>query len=496
MSTDFDFNFMNLDEHAQASPRNHLNARLSQKTKGKQPCARPSPPTRKGAAKARHAAAAGAMDAGIIKRKNGKVIKSREKKALIEITANMTEEEKRQAREENIRLRNGESAAKSRFRKLLTLVERDTSATKLGRNSALLEELLQRCEALVVGTATETDWKATRGQVLQRYGFPSDAKLNEILYRRDTQILPLLADPIETRNELGVHLAQGKLQDVFGLDFAELISRVIGIPVGDRASFDHRAAQDRLLDDMRALAKAQADATAALGAIRKKDEAQQKKLRSVEESLPHIRHTADKYGLGDVFERLFPSVVGRVVEGVGVLGVESAAGASGLTSSMGVSVASGSPPTGYRVAEDGIAGGLGYGALPGALENLDPPLFAWEPVVAGVDGLPEPDLDTGGFLSLGGVDGAPMAGMDTSGLPSFDGTDGVPMAGMDVSGLPALGGTDAGAFWDQGLIDPILAGDFGTWIGGQDWEVDRYMDQFSVGRPQGAFDQKGGDEAE
>lgn len=117
--------------------------------------------------------AAGVIDAGISKRGNNKTMKTLEEDPSTPITDDRTEE----AKKAETRKRNAISAAKSRLLRLVTLVERDDSVVGLGRNSALLEELLERCESLIAGTNIEGHWKAVRGEVLQKYDFALDAQI-------------------------------------------------------------------------------------------------------------------------------------------------------------------------------------------------------------------------------------------------------------------------------------------------------------------------------
>ncbi|KAK0620032.1 hypothetical protein B0T14DRAFT_222997 [Immersiella caudata] len=125
----------------------------------------------------------------------------REKRTLIPITDSMTPAEKAAAKQENYRLRNGDSAAKSRIRKTMAVVEGALAARGYAADVEMLLELLRESERVMGSCGIHSTWEGVKMGVMERYGleFHEGRDIKEVLFRRDEGVLGLLADPEEAR---------------------------------------------------------------------------------------------------------------------------------------------------------------------------------------------------------------------------------------------------------------------------------------------------------
>jgi len=144
----------------------------------------------------------------------------------------MTVDEREAAAAWNRRSANGDAAARSRLRRHLTLLERDAEAAGFAKNSALLAELLARCEGLLP-ESERARWNAARRDVLAKHGHDVGADLDEVLYRPDEAVQAELADIVDMRREIELRIDSGELALLHGLALATAASRIMGRPLGD-----------------------------------------------------------------------------------------------------------------------------------------------------------------------------------------------------------------------------------------------------------------------
>lgn len=150
----------------------------------------------------------------------------------MEIRADMTVDEREAAAAWNRKSANGDAAARSRLRRHLTLLERDTEATGYAKSSALLLELLAKCEGLLPDRERAA-WNVVRRDVMVEHGYDAAAELDEVLYRRDEAVQAELADIADMRREIELRIDSGELALLHGLALATAASRIMGRPLGD-----------------------------------------------------------------------------------------------------------------------------------------------------------------------------------------------------------------------------------------------------------------------
>jgi len=238
------------------------------------------------------------------------------------ITPDMEPSEVRNAKLKNYRLRNGESAAKSRTRKNMTLVERDLAAKGFAENCEMLLELLGKCEGLlsqaenvVPGLGINEAWREAKQEVLRRYRVSIetvDADINNsremlraCLFQRDESVVQHLSDPDEIRRDLEAQVARGELVKC-GLDFAEAVATLVGRQTGDIDTYDMVVAREDLREQIDAAARAKEEVRRELAALEEKTGLRRRKLEKVLKELPGLRATAVRHGLEDHFFGCFP----------------------------------------------------------------------------------------------------------------------------------------------------------------------------------------------
>ena len=234
----------------------------------------------------------------------------------------MEPSEVRNVKLKNYRLRNGESAAKSRTRKNMTLVERDLAAKGFAENCEMLLELLGECESLlsqaesaVPGLGIQGAWREAEKGVLGRYRISINAvdaginnrseALRACLFQRDESVVQHLSDPDEIRRDLEAQVARGELVKC-GLDFAEAVATLVGRQTGDIDTYDMVVAREDLREQIDAAARAKEEVCRELAALEEKTGLRRRKLEKVLKELPGLRATAVRHGLEDHFFGCFP----------------------------------------------------------------------------------------------------------------------------------------------------------------------------------------------
>ncbi|KAK4444944.1 hypothetical protein QBC34DRAFT_473532 [Podospora aff. communis PSN243] len=241
----------------------------------------------------------------------------REKRTLIPITDEMTPEEKAAAKQENYRLRNGDSAAKSRIRKTMAVVEGALAARGYAADVEMLMDLLGESERVMSSYGMGAAWDAVKKGVLERYGkVPEVGKgIGEVLFRRDEGVLGLLADPEEARRELEGKVVSGELV-VHGLAFADAVARLVGKETGDVPTYRMVVAKQELRERIAAAAKAREEGRREVESLRERLETKLKKVQKADEEMPALRATAVRYGQEDYFSSCFGKGAGGIGDDV------------------------------------------------------------------------------------------------------------------------------------------------------------------------------------
>ncbi|KAK0643313.1 hypothetical protein B0T16DRAFT_512492 [Cercophora newfieldiana] len=337
---------------------------------------------------------------------------TREKRTLVPITPSMTPDAAAAAKRENYRVRNSDSAAKSRIRKTMAVVEGALAARGYASDVEMLSELITEAERVLARNGLTGVWDAVREGVLGRHGRDANAPvLRDVLFRRDEAVLGVLGDAEEARRQLEAEVESGRLV-VHGLAFADAVARLVGKTTGDVPTYQMVVAKEELRGRIAAAAKAKSEGEREVEALRERLEARLRKVRRARGEMPALRATAVRYGQEEYFAECFGSGVG-----------DGAGGEGGAGNDVGGEV-------GPRLQAAPVAAGesLSEGAAAAAAADDFAALLP-EP-------LPEQDFDQWfrGNLQLEGDLG------DWPGLDRWPGDETVDPQLLGLSGMGGLGG--------------------------------------------------------
>ena len=222
------------------------------------------------------------------------------KRTLIPLTDSMSDGERAQAKLENYRVRNSDSATKSRARKNMAVVEGALAAKGFASNCELLLELVGECEREMMRSGMGESWERVKRGVLERRGMSPDQEVKEVLFKRDESLLAFMADPEESKRELEDKVAKGELVKL-GLAFSDVVARLVGREAREAGEKEKEELRERIA----AAAKAREEGWREVEALKEKLNAKVNKVRKTEGEVASLRATAVRYGQEDYFSVYF-----------------------------------------------------------------------------------------------------------------------------------------------------------------------------------------------